>query len=84
VMIHQPAGLVRGQASDIELQARELLRWKTTINEAISRHTGQPVDRVARDVERDYIMTAQEAVEYGIVDEVIDVRLAENAAAAKG
>jgi ATP-dependent Clp protease protease subunit len=80
VMMHQPAGVVRGQASDIELQARELLRWKTTINETISRHTGQPIERVARDVERDYIMTATEALEYGLVDEVIDVRLGDNAA----
>jgi ATP-dependent Clp protease protease subunit len=84
VMMHQPAGVVRGQASDIELQARELLRWKTTINETISRHTGQPIERVARDVERDYIMTATEALEYGLVDEVIDVRLGDNAASGRG
>jgi ATP-dependent Clp protease protease subunit len=83
-MMHQPAGVVRGQASDIELQARELLRWKTTINETISRHTGQPIERVARDVERDYIMTATEALEYGLVDEVIDVRLGDNAASGRG
>ena len=84
VMMHQPAGVVRGQASDIELQARELLRGTPTLNETISRHTGQPIERVARDVERDYIMTATEALEYGLVDEVIDVRLGDNAAAGKG
>jgi ATP-dependent Clp protease protease subunit len=79
VMVHQPFGGVRGQASDIEIQAREILRLKQSINEALSRHTGQPISKVARDTERDYIMTAQEAVEYGLVDEVIDARFSENA-----
>jgi ATP-dependent Clp protease protease subunit len=79
VMVHQPFGGVRGQASDIEIQAREILRLKQSINEALSLHTGQPIAKVARDTERDYIMTAQEAVEYGLVDEVIDARFFENA-----
>lgn len=72
VLIHQPMGGVRGQASDIEIQANELMRWKNTINSVMSKHTGQPVERIARDTERDNIMSAAEAVEYGLVDEVID------------
>jgi ATP-dependent Clp protease protease subunit len=84
VMVHQPFGGVRGQASDIEIQAREILRLKQSISEALSRHTGQPIAKVARDTERDYIMTAQEAVEYGLVDEVIDARFSENASPQRG
>jgi ATP-dependent Clp protease protease subunit len=71
VMIHQPLGGVRGQASDIEIQAAEIMRWKNTLNEVIAHHTGQSVEKVAKDTERDFIMTAQEAVDYGLVDEVI-------------
>jgi ATP-dependent Clp protease protease subunit len=71
VLIHQPLGGVRGQASDIEIQAAEIMRWKHTLNEVIARHTGQPLEKVSRDTERDHIMTAAEAVEYGLVDEVI-------------
>ncbi|HMV66669.1 MAG TPA: ATP-dependent Clp protease proteolytic subunit [Myxococcota bacterium] len=78
VLLHQPFAQVRGQASDVEIQAKEILRWKTTLSEVISRHTGQPVERVARDTERDYIMVAEEAIAYGIVDEVIDARFHEN------
>jgi ATP-dependent Clp protease protease subunit len=81
VMLHQPFGQVRGQASDIEIQAREIMRWKSTLNDAISRHTGQPIAKVSRDTERDYIMTAEEALAYGIVDEVIDARFSDNIAA---
>jgi len=80
VMLHQPFGQVRGQASDIEIQAREIMRWKSTLNDAISRHTGQPIAKVSRDTERDYIMTAEEALAYGIVDEVIDARFSDNLA----
>lgn len=72
VLIHQPMGGVRGQASDIEIQSNEIQRWKRTINAVLAKHTGQPIEKVAKDTERDYIMTAQEAVEYGLVDEVID------------
>ncbi|MGC6492921.1 MAG: ATP-dependent Clp protease proteolytic subunit [Myxococcota bacterium] len=72
VLIHQPLGGVRGQASDIEIHANEIMRWKETINEVLAAHTGQPVDRVARDTERDHIMSAIQAKEYGLVDEVID------------
>lgn len=74
VLIHQPLGSARGQASDIEIQSREILRWKSTINEILSQHTGQPVDRIQQDTERDRILTADEALEYGLVDEVIDAR----------
>jgi ATP-dependent Clp protease protease subunit len=81
VLLHQPYGQVRGQASDIELQAKEISRWKTTLSTVIARHTGQPIERVARDTERDYIMVAEEAIAYGIVDEVIDARFNENSAA---
>ena len=72
VLIHQPLGGFRGQASDIEIHAREILRWKETLIKTISHHTGQPEDRVRVDTERDHIMTAAQALEYGIVDEVIN------------
>lgn len=72
VMIHQPwAGGLSGQATDIDIQAREILRLREITNELLSRHTGQSVEKVARDVERDFIMNAQQAKEYGIVDEII-------------
>lgn len=72
VLIHQPwAGGLSGQATDIDLQAREILRLREITNHLIAKHTGQSVDRIARDVERDFIMDAQQAKEYGIVDEII-------------
>jgi ATP-dependent Clp protease protease subunit len=71
IMIHQPRGGVSGQVSDIEIQAEEILKSKRDINEILARHTGQPVDRVARDTERDRYLTALEAKEYGLVDEVV-------------
>lgn len=74
VLIHQPLGSVRGQASDIEIQSQEIQRWKTTIHRVLADHTGQPLERIARDTERDRILTAREALEYGLVDEVIDTR----------
>lgn len=72
VMIHQPLGGFRGQASDIEIQAREMLRIKETINGILSRHTGHPVDKLLRDSDRDYFLTAVEAKEYRLVDEVYE------------
>ncbi len=72
VLIHQPLGGVQGQASDIEIQANELLRWKKIVNDVLAKHTGQPVEVVARDTERDNIMSAEEAKAYGLVDEIID------------
>ena len=71
VMIHQPRGEVGGQVSDIEIQAEEILRSKRDINEVVARHTGQPIERVAKDTERDFYMTALQAKDYGIVDEVV-------------
>jgi ATP-dependent Clp protease, protease subunit len=71
VLIHQPLGGFRGQATDIEIHAREILRWKETLNSVMAHHTGQPLSRIAEDTERDNIMTAVQAMEYGIVDEVI-------------
>jgi len=74
VLLHQPWGGVGGQASDIELQAREILRMRDLLNGMIAADTGQSVERVESDTDRDFIMTAAEAVEYGVVDEVITSR----------
>lgn len=72
IMIHQPAGGFQGQASDIEIQAKEIVKMKNKLNEIYSRHTGQTPEKVAKDVDRDYFMSAQEALEYGIIDKVIE------------
>src|ERR1700677_4164877 len=74
VMIHQPSGGASGQASDISIQAKEILRLKKRLNGIMAFHTGQPVDRVERDMERDNYMSAEDAKEYGIVDEVVKSR----------
>ncbi|HOV78878.1 MAG TPA: ATP-dependent Clp endopeptidase proteolytic subunit ClpP [Bacillota bacterium] len=74
ILIHQPMGGVQGQATDIEIHAKEILRMREFLNEILSKHTGQPLDKIARDSERDYFMSAREAKEYGIIDEVFDVR----------
>jgi len=74
IMIHQPSGGARGQASDISIQAKEILRLKKRLNEIMSFHTGQPVDRINNDMERDNYMSADAAKEYGIVDEVVKSR----------
>ncbi len=71
VMIHQPIGGAQGQAIDIEIQAKEILRLRDTLNKIYVHHTGQPLERIARDVDRDHWMTAEAAKEYGIVDEVL-------------
>ena len=71
VLIHQPLGGVQGQATDIDIQAREILRMRETINEILVNHTGQSNERIRKDTERDFFMTADEAREYGIVDKVI-------------
>lgn len=72
VMIHQPHGGVGGQVSDIEVQVSEIIRMKHIINEIISKHSGQPYERVAADTERDRYLTAPQAKEYGVVDEVLE------------
>lgn len=74
ILIHQPAGGVQGQATDIDIHAREILRTRELLNEILSRHTGQPLERIERDTERDFFMSAEQAKEYGIIDEVFDVR----------
>ncbi len=71
IMIHQPMGGSQGQASDIAIQAKEILRLKDTLNEILARHTGRPIDVIQRDTDRDFFMSGQEAKEYGIVDHVI-------------
>ncbi|HET9037966.1 MAG TPA: ATP-dependent Clp endopeptidase proteolytic subunit ClpP [Myxococcaceae bacterium] len=73
IMIHQPMGGAQGQATDIEIQAKEILRMKGRLNDIIAKHTGQPLERVEKDSDRDYFMGAQEARAYGIVDEVVSV-----------
>lgn len=71
VMLHQPMGGVGGQVSDIEIQAAEILRYRDVLNQIISRHTGQPIERIAKDTDRDFFLGADEAKEYGIVDEIL-------------
>jgi ATP-dependent Clp protease protease subunit len=71
VMIHQPLGGARGQATDIAIAAEEILRWKRTLNNLLADRTGQSLEKIERDVERDYNMIAEQALEYGIVDEII-------------
>jgi ATP-dependent Clp protease protease subunit len=75
MLLHQPWGGVGGQASDIEIQAREILRMKDMLNAMLAADTGQSVERVDRDTDRDFIMSPEEAVEYGLIDEVISPRL---------
>ena len=71
VMIHQPWGGVEGAASDISIQAREILRLKERLNELLVKHTGQPLEKIQKDTDRDYFMSADEAKEYGLIDEVL-------------
>lgn len=72
IMIHQPLGGMQGQATDIEIHSKEILRMKESLNKILAKHTGQKLDKVRKDTERDYFMSAEEAVEYGLVDRVID------------
>ncbi|MHB8263232.1 MAG: ATP-dependent Clp protease proteolytic subunit [Acidimicrobiales bacterium] len=74
ILLHQPWGGAAGQASDIEIQAREMLRMRDLLNSMLAEDIGQPVEKIAKDTDRDFVMTANEAVEYGIVDEVIHNR----------
>jgi ATP-dependent Clp protease protease subunit len=71
VMIHQPYGQVGGQVSDIEIQAKEILNTRETLNQILAQHTGQPIERIAKDTDRDFYMTAEEAKEYGLVDDIL-------------
>jgi ATP-dependent Clp protease protease subunit len=74
VLIHQPHGTAGGQAVDIQIQAREILRYRELLDEILAKHTGQPLEKIRKDTDRDFIMTAEEAREYGIVDQVITSR----------
>jgi ATP-dependent Clp protease, protease subunit len=71
VMIHQPYGQVGGQISDIEIQANEILRTREVLNLILANHTGQPIERIAKDTDRDFYMTAEQAKEYGVVDDIL-------------
>jgi ATP-dependent Clp protease protease subunit len=71
IHLHQPLGGAQGQATDIEIQAKEMLRIKTRLNEILARHAKQPIERIEKDTDRDYFMGAGEAKEYGIIDDVI-------------
>src|SRR5512146_2053385 len=72
IHMHQPWGGAQGQATEIEIQAREIMRLKSRTNEILSRHTGQPVETIVKDTERDFYMSAEQAVEYGLVDQVME------------
>ncbi|MGM0441726.1 MAG: ATP-dependent Clp endopeptidase proteolytic subunit ClpP [Elusimicrobiota bacterium] len=74
VMMHQPLGGVQGQATDIGIQAEEIMRVKQRINEILAKHTGQDIEKIKKDTERDFFMDAESAQEYGVVDEVISTR----------
>ena len=71
VMLHQPYGGVQGQVSDIEIQAEEILRYREVLNQILARHTGQPIERIAKDTDRDFFLGAEAAKNYGVVDEVL-------------
>ena len=71
VMLHQPYGGVGGQVSDIEIQANEILRYREVLNQILARHTGQPIERIAKDTDRDFFLGAEEAKKYGVVDEIL-------------
>jgi ATP-dependent Clp protease protease subunit len=74
MMIHQPLGGYQGQATDIEIHAREIIKVKTRLNEILAKHTGQSIDTIQRDTERDNFMSADAAVEYGLIDAVLSTR----------
>ncbi|WP_305076156.1 MULTISPECIES: ATP-dependent Clp endopeptidase proteolytic subunit ClpP [unclassified Microcoleus] len=74
IMIHQPLGGAQGQATDIEIQAKEILYHKRRLNEHLAAHTGQPIEKIAEDTERDFFMSPEESRQYGLIDQVIDRR----------
>ena len=84
ILLHQPWGGAAGQASDIEIQAKEIIRMRDLLNEMLAADTGQVVDKIARDTDRDFVMTAEEATSYGLIDEVITSRDAALSAEAVG
>ena len=74
IMIHQPMGGMQGQASDIEIHAKEILKTRAKLNEILAKHTGRPLERIEADTDRDFYMSAEEAQQYGIVDKIIEKR----------
>ena len=74
ILIHQPLGGAQGQATDIDIQAKEIMRMKVNLNNVLVKHTGQPIEKIVKDTDRDYFMSAQEAKDYGIVDELVENR----------
>ncbi len=84
VLIHQPHGQAGGQAVDIEIQAKEILRYRQLLDQILAEHTGQALDKVKKDTDRDFIMTAEQAKEYGIIDDVITSRRLQAVAASAG
>ena len=84
ILIHQPHGGAQGQAVDIEIQAKEILRYRRLLDEILAEHTGQPLEKIQRDTDRDFIMTSEQAKEYGIIDDVIASRKVAKLAAAAG
>jgi ATP-dependent Clp protease, protease subunit len=74
ILLHQPHGGAQGQAVDIEIQAREMIRLRKLLDSLIAKHTGQPLEKVEKDTDRDFILTADEALEYGVIDEIISRR----------
>ncbi|RUM88021.1 MAG: ATP-dependent Clp endopeptidase proteolytic subunit ClpP [Thermodesulfatator sp.] len=77
ILLHQPIGAFQGQATDVDIQAREILRLREILNEILARHTGQAVERIRQDTERDFYMSGEEAREYGIIDKIIEPREAQ-------
>ena len=71
VLLHQPHGGAQGQSVDIDIQAREIIRMRSLVDEILARHTGQPLERIQRDTDRDFILSAEQALEYGVVDEIL-------------
>ena len=74
ILIHQPLGGAQGQATDIDIQAREILRISEEINKIFTKHTGQPIEKISADTERDFYMTAEQALNYGIIDKIVEKR----------
>jgi len=74
IMIHQPSGGMEGTAADIEIQTKEILRMRTQLNQILSNHTGQSLKKIEKDIERDYFMSAQEALDYGLIDRVFETK----------
>ncbi|MCE9526015.1 MAG: ATP-dependent Clp protease proteolytic subunit, partial [Planctomycetales bacterium] len=71
VMMHQPYGGVQGQISDIEIQANEIIRYREVLNQILAKHTGQPLEQIVKDTDRDFFMSAEEAKKYGVVDDIV-------------